>query len=307
MKAIFVFSGQGAQFVGMGKDLKEASPAAAAIFAEADKILGWSVSGVCFEGPEEKLTESRYCQPAIYTMSAACLAAFREKNPSVQALGAAGLSLGEYAAMYAAGVLSFANGLRLVARRAELMDEACRQSDGAMASVLGGEVPAIREVCALCEIDVANYNCPGQVVISGARPGVEKAIAALKEKGFRKVIPLKVAGAYHSRLMQEAGDKLRDVLAQTPMNAPTLPVAQNFIGAVSPQDLTVIKDNLYRQVAGSVRWEDCVRALAALGADTVIEFGPGAVLTGLAKRIDGQLATANIGSLEGLEKFGAAS
>lgn len=302
MNAVFVFSGQGAQFVGMGKDLFEKSPAAAEIFAEADKALGWSISEICFNGPEEKLTESRYCQPAIYTTSVACLAAFKEKYPDIKESGNGGLSLGEFAALYSSGVFSFVDGLRLVARRAELMDEACKENDGAMASVLGGEPEIIKSVCAECGIDVANYNCPGQIVISGVRQGVEKAMDMLKEKGFRKIIPLKVAGAYHSRLMKSAGDRLGKVLDSVPMNAPLSPVAQNFTGTLVNDTAEIIK-NLIEQVAGSVRWEDCVKSLTASGADTVIEFGPGAVLTGLVRRINKDIKTYNIGNMENILNF----
>jgi len=302
MKAAFVFSGQGAQSVGMGKDLVAASPAAAAIFAEADKTLGWSVSSICFDGPEAKLTESKYCQPAIYTASAACLAAFKEKFPNVQPVGCAGLSLGEYGALCASGFFSFADGLKLIARRGELMDEACRETAGSMASVLGGEPQVIKEVCAVCDIDVANFNCPGQVVISGTREGVAKAVEELKAKGFRKVIPLKVAGAYHSRLMKKAGERLAEPLSKTPVSALKFPVAQNFIGGLET-DLVKIKGNLVSQVAGSVRWEECVKALSGLGAEAFIEFGPGNVLTGLVRRIDSAKTLFNVSKAEDLAKI----
>lgn len=302
MKAVFVFSGQGAQFAGMGKDIFEKSPAAAEVFKEADKALGWSISDICFNGPVEKLTESRYCQPAIYTVSAACLAAFKEANPDVKEIGNAGLSLGEFAALYSSGVFSFVDGLRLVARRGELMDEACKENGGGMASVLGAEADIIKEVCAECNIDVANFNCPGQIVISGDKAGVEKAVEKLKERGVKKVIPLKVAGAYHSRLMKNAGLRLEKVLDTVPMNEPVVPVAQNFTGS-SVKNLVEIKKNIVSQVAGSVRWEDCVKSFIAQGADTFIEFGPGSVLTGLIKRIDKNVATHNVGGVADLEKL----
>lgn len=304
MNAAFIFSGQGAQFTGMGKDLYESSPAAKNIFDEADKILGWSVKEICFNGPDEKLTETRFCQPAIYTTSVAALEAFKEKFPSVKTAGTAGLSLGEYGALYGAGVISFAAGLSLLAKRAEFMDVACRESKGTMASVLGGEVEVIRAVCAECGIDVANYNCPGQVVISGEVSGVEKAIASLKEKGFRKVIPLKVAGAFHSRLMKSAGLKLKEVVDATEMKAPLCPIAQNVTGTVTGT-VEAIKANLVEQVAGSVRWEECVKSLKDGGADTFIEFGPGNVLTGLLKRIDGTVPGFNIGKAADIAAFQA--
>ncbi len=302
MKAAFIFSGQGAQCVGMGKDLVAASKAAAAVFEEADKVLGWSVSSICFDGPEEKLTETRNCQPAIYTMSAAALAAFKERFPNVEPAACAGLSLGEYGALYAAGFFGFAEGLKLLARRAELMDEACKATNGAMASVLGGEPAVIAEVCAANGIDVANLNCPGQIVISGVAEGVAKAVEELKAKGFRKVIPLKVAGAFHSRLMKSAGEKLAEPLSKAVVAAPRVPVAQNFTGKLE-SDVAAIKGNLVSQVAGSVRWEDCVKSISASGVDTFIEFGPGAVLTGLVKRIDSTKALFNVGKAEDLGKL----
>ncbi len=287
----------------MGRDICDASPAAAELFKQADEALGWSISEICFNGPEEKLQESRYCQPAIYTMSCACLAAFKEKFPGVEPVGCAGLSLGEFAALQAAGAFSFVDGLKLVARRGELMDVACRETNGGMASVLGGELEVIREVCAECDIDVANLNCPGQVVISGEAAKVNTAVAALKEKGFRKVIPLKVAGAYHSRLMAKAGQELKPVLDETPMVIPAISVAQNFTGTVTKGGVDDIKANLVSQVAGSVRWEECVGVFLKSDADMVIEFGPGNVLTGLMRRIDRGIATANIGTAEQLQNF----
>jgi [acyl-carrier-protein] S-malonyltransferase len=303
MKAFFVFSGQGAQAVGMGKDIYESSPAAKAVFDKADETLGWSVSDVCFNGPAEKLTESRYCQPAIYTMSCASLAAFKEKYPAIESIGNAGLSLGEYAAMYASGVFSFEDGLKLVAQRAELMDAACRETNGGMASVLGGDEAVIRKVCKESDIDVANFNCPGQIVISGEQEKVSAAVAELKNQGLRKVIPLNVAGAYHSRLMAKAGAQLRQVLEATPMNEPETPVYQNFTGTAAA-GLSEIVDNLESQVAGSVRWEECVRSMIAAGGDTMFEFGPGKVLTGLLKRTEASIANFNINSVESLDSIG---
>jgi [acyl-carrier-protein] S-malonyltransferase len=299
MKTFFVFSGQGAQAVGMGQSLYETSSAAKAIFDLADATLGWKVSEVCFAGPAEKLTESRYCQPAIYTMSCAALAAFKREYPEINAIGNAGLSLGEYAALYASGVFSFEDGLKLVAKRAELMDAACQATDGGMASVLGGDGEVIAEVCAACGIDVANFNSPGQIVISGEKAKVSDAVAQLKERGMRKVIPLKVAGAFHSRLMATAGKQLREVLEATPMQNPTVPVYQNFSGKTG-NDVAAIIDNLEAQVAGSVQWVSCIENMIAAGGEKMFEFGPGAVLTGLLRRTDKSISFANINSAETL-------
>jgi [acyl-carrier-protein] S-malonyltransferase len=298
MKTAYIFSGQGAQAVGMGKDLYENSPAAKAVYDKADEILGWSVSDVCFNGPAEKLTETKYCQVAIYTTSMACLAYYREKNGGDpdEVIGCAGLSLGEYSALAAAGFFTFEDGLKLLEQRALFMDEACRATNGGMASVLGGDPAVISEVCDACGIDVANLNCPGQIVISGEKEGVARACAMLKEKGVKRAIPLNVAGAFHSRLMASAGEKLRKPLAETPAAAPSIPAAQNFTGTFV-NDPAVIKENLAGQVAGSVRWEDCVRAMIAAGAEKFVEFGPGNVLTGLVKRIDSEKQLENINGI----------
>ncbi|UDQ98580.1 ACP S-malonyltransferase [Lentisphaerota bacterium WC36G] len=303
MSKFFVFSGQGAQTVGMGKDLVEKSSAAAKIFAEADEVLGWSLSELCFEGPAEKLQESKYCQPAIYTMSCACLAAFNELYSEIKPSAVAGLSLGEYAALHAAGVFSFADGLKLVAKRGELMDKACKETNGGMASVLGGDLGKIEEICAEIGIDVANYNCPGQTVISGDKNLVKEAIKTLKENGFRRVIPLKVAGAYHSKLMATAGVELAKVLANSPLADPKVKVTQNVTGTFT-EKTEDIAPNLVAQVAGSVRWEECVRAIITDGGTEMIEFGPGTVLTGLLARTDKEVIAKNINSAESLEEYG---
>ena len=303
MKAFFAFAGQGAQAVGMGRDLYEKYPAAKAIFDEADATLGYSVSELCFDGPAEKLTETIHCQVAIYTMSVACLEAFRARfGAEVKPVACAGLSLGEYAALYAAGTFSFADGLKLLAKRAELMDHACRSTDGAMASVLSKERSVIKEVTGGCEVDIANFNSPAQVVISGSRAQVVRAINLLKEKGLTKIIPLNVAGAFHSRLMKSAGNGLKTVLHSASLKLPEVPVYHNLT-AKPAATLTELKSNLAGQVAGSVRWEESMRAMKAAGGDTMIEFGPGTVLTGLLRRTLPDVKYCNINSAETLEAF----
>lgn len=302
MKAFFVFSGQGAQTVGMGKDLAEAFPEAKALFDEADAVLGYEQSSIIFNGPAEKLTESRYCQPAIYTMSCAALAAFKTRYPDVTPVGCAGLSLGEYGALYAGGAFTFAEGLRLLAQRAELMDKACRATSGGMASVLGGDAEIIKEVCAACEIDVANFNSPGQIVISGEKVKLAKAVEELKARGMRKIIVLNVAGAFHSRLMKPAGEALEKVLEESPVAMPRIPVYHNFTAAPAA-DVAKLRANLAAQVAGSVRWEECVRNMVAAGGDTMIEFGPGNVLTGLLRRTLPEVRGLNVNSAETLRNI----
>ncbi|WP_277201776.1 ACP S-malonyltransferase [Victivallis vadensis] len=302
MKAFFVFSGQGAQTVGMGKDLAEAFPEAKALFDEADAVLGYEQSSIIFNGPAEKLTESRYCQPAIYTMSCAALAAFKTRYPDVTPVGCAGLSLGEYGALYVGGAFTFAEGLRLLAQRAELMDKACRATSGGMASVLGGDAEIIKEVCAACEIDVANFNSPGQIVISGEKVKLAKAVEELKARGMRKIIVLNVAGAFHSRLMKPAGEALEKVLEESPVAMPRIPVYHNFTAAPAA-DVAQLRANLAAQVAGSVRWEECVRNMVAAGGDTMIEFGPGNVLTGLLRRTLPEVRGLNVNSAETLRNI----
>ena len=302
LKAFFVFSGQGAQAVGMGRDLYAENSAARAIFDAADRTLGYALSDICFNGPEENLTQTRYCQVAIYTTSCAALAAFRTVFPAVEPVACAGLSLGEYGALYAGQAFSFEAGLRLLAKRAELMDAACRSTDGGMASVLGGDAEVIREVCQACGIDVANYNSPGQIVISGEKSKVTAAVNELKARGMRKVIPLNVAGAFHSRLMASAGDALKQVLAASDIRLPEVPVYQNYTAAPAGS-VEELKHNLACQVAGSVRWEVCGGGLIAAGGDTMIEFGPGSVLTGLLRRTDGNIGYFNVNSMETLQSI----
>lgn len=302
MKMFFVFSGQGAQSVGMGRDLYEKYPVAKEYFDTADQVLGYSLSDVIFNGPAEKLTETRYCQSAIYTMSCACLAAFRERFPEALPVAAAGLSLGEYAALCCGKAFSFADGLKLLQKRADLMDECCRNTKGGMATALGCEAAVLEEVCAAADIDVANYNSPGQIVISGEQEKVKNAVAELKGRGYRKVIELQVAGAFHSRLMAPAGAALASVLKETEIALPEIPVYQNFTAA-APASVEQLKENLAAQVSGSVRWESCVRAAVEAGAEMMVEFGPGNVLTGLLKRTVPGMKSANINNVESLEQF----
>lgn len=302
MKAFFVFSGQGAQFSGMGKDLAENSDAAKQIFEAADRALGYDISNIIFNGPDEKLTQTIYCQPAIYTMSCAALAAFQERYNDIIPLACAGLSLGEYGALYAAGGFDFVSGIKLLSKRAELMDTACRETNGIMASVINGDPDIIKNICAEHGVDVANFNSPGQIVISGEKSSLEKAVDALKAAGIRKVLMLNVAGAFHSRLMKSAGETLRSILEAENISLPSIPVYHNFTAAPAT-DVEQLRANLAAQVAGSVRWEECVRAMAALGADTMIEFGPGNVLTKLCSRTLPDIKTFNIGSFDAVCNF----
>ncbi len=301
---IYVFSGQGAQQPGMGKDLYDNSPAAKAVFDSADAALGRKLSEICFEGTMEDLTASTNCQPAIYTMSMACLAAFRERFPNAPAPKAcAGLSLGEYGALACAGAFDFATGIKLLEARAKLMDAACQEQPGGMASVLGAETAAVEAAAGEAGCEVANYNCPGQIVISGSKESVEAAVALLKSRGIRKAIVLKVAGAFHSSCMNSAASGMVPHLAGAAISMPAIPVWHNYTAAPAA-DLAALKQNLADQISGSVRWEDSIRSMiSTLNAGSVIEFGPGAVLTGLLKRTLPEITGLNVNSMESLNNL----
>lgn len=284
-KAVLLFSGQGAQKVGMGKDIAEAYPAAKALFDQADQALGFSLTQVMFEGPMEELTKTSRCQPALYAHGLACLAALKERVPSLEVVAAAGLSLGEFTAHAAAGTFDFATGLNLVFQRGSFMEEACEQTRGTMLALLGGEEGAIRELAAETDVDVANLNAPGQIVLSGSVEGIEAAAAKSKEKGIKRAIPLPVAGAYHSRLMKSAQEKLAGVLAEAPIAEPGVPVVCNF-EARPVKSAAEIRETLTAQVTGSVRWVESVQHLVAQGHTLFIELGPDATLAGLVGKID---------------------
>lgn len=302
MKAFFVFSGQGAQFVGMGQDLCASSANAKEIFERADRALGYKLSDIIANGPIEKLTDSRYCQTAIYTTSCAALAAFEEKF-AITPIACAGLSLGEYAAFYAGKAFDFETGIKLLQRRGELMDEACKANPGGMASILGADKSVVEKICRDIDIDIANYNSPAQIVISGPNDKIEAAAAKLREAGVRKIVVLNVAGSFHSRLMKSAGEALKPALAEAKINSPQIPVLHNYT-ALPAGSADEIRANLAAQVSGSVKWEMCLRyAVEKLGADTVIEFGPGNVLTGLARRTIEGLNLININSSASLDEL----
>ncbi|MBO4512464.1 MAG: ACP S-malonyltransferase [Victivallales bacterium] len=282
-KTGYMFAGQGAQFPGMGAKLVESSQAAAKVFEQADKVLGYSISDLCFKASIEELTPCAVCQPTIFTVSVACFKAYTEAHPDAETAATAGLSLGEYSAAVAAKVLTFEDGLKLIAERGRLMDKCCREYPGGMAAVLGAEPAVVADICQQCDIDVANYNCPGQIVISGAKQGLDKALELLGTQKIRAV-PLTVAGAYHSRLMQAAADKFAKALEATSFAKPECPFFQNVTGqqSTSPDE---IRENMRKQVSGSVHWEDCARGLMT-HSQRLVECGPGTVLSGFMKRID---------------------
>ena len=279
----FVFAGQGAQYAGMGARTAAESVEAAKIFKQADEVLGFSISELCFKGTLADLTPCAMCQPAIFTVSLAFHAAYKSTHPDVEPAVCGGLSLGEYAAACIAGVFDFETGLKLVAERGRLMDKCCQEYPGGMAAVIGAEVAAIEAACQEAGVDVANYNCPGQIVISGEKSKLEKASAALVPLA-KRVIPLTVAGAYHSRLMADAAVAFGKVLDDAAIAAPKCGFVQNVTGGFvsSPDE---IRANLKAQVSSSVRWEQCARTMMG-DCESILEFGPGSVLSGFVKRID---------------------
>jgi [acyl-carrier-protein] S-malonyltransferase len=282
-KVALLFAGQGAQNVGMGRDLAEQFSTVADLFQEADDVLGRKLSEIAWRGPIEELTRTSNCQPALFVHGLACLSILRELAGDFPVGGAAGLSLGEMTAHAAAGTFDFANGLKLVQRRGELMDEACAATNGAMAAMIGADEAAVRALAVDADVDVANINAPGQIVISGERAKIEIAVGLAREHGIRRATLLTVAGAYHSRLMESAYEKLGAVLVHVPMQPPRFPVISNVTGTEVATPIE-IRSTLQDQVTGTVRWVDCVERLVALGCDFFIELGPGGVLAGLLRR-----------------------
>ena len=292
MKA-FVFPGQGAQFVGMGKDLYENNPVAKEMFDKANEILGFNITDLMFNGTDEDLRQTKVTQPAIFLHSVILAKTMGDDfNPDM----VAGHSLGEFSALVAAGALSFEDGLRLVSARAQAMQKACEKTPSTMAAVLALPDAKVEELCASVTKGVvvpANYNCPGQIVISGSIEGVDAACAKMLEAGAKRALKLKVGGAFHSPLMEPARAELADAIAHTDFHAPKCPVYQN-VNAEPQTDPETIKKNLIAQLTAPVRWTQTVQNMIAAGADTFVEVGPGAVLQGLVKKISSEVATSGI-------------
>jgi [acyl-carrier-protein] S-malonyltransferase len=322
-KTALLFAGQGAQAVGMGKDLAEKFPSAKAWFDRANAALGYDLTAICFNGPEAELTKTENAQPGIFLVSWACFELLKEKVPNLKFDATAGLSLGEFTALTAAGAMSFEDGLRVVRQRGKFMQEACDATRGGMAAVIGLDEAPTREVCAEAGVVLANLNCPGQLVISGEGEKIAKAVELAKAKGAKRAIPLPVAGAYHSPLMASAQPKLQNELAKIKISPPSVPVISNVTaqahivaqasslcvadGAVAVTEThrqdacATISARLVEQVTSSVLWEKSMRGLLAQGFTRFVELGPGAALSGFMKRIDKSVKMLNVADAISLE------
>jgi [acyl-carrier-protein] S-malonyltransferase len=284
----------------MGKDFAENSATCREMAVKADKALGFSISDIMFDGPDEELTKTSRCQPALYLHGLMALALIRERLPKLTPVAAAGLSLGEFTAHAAAGTFSFEDGLQIVGKRGAFMEEACNATEGSMAALIGGEEDQVHALAAAADVDVANFNAPGQIVLSGTVAGIDTAVAKAKEFGIRRAIKLNVAGAYHSRLMQSAQDKLAAELAALELNAPSIPVICNY-AATPVSEASEIRSMLEKQVTGSVRWTASIQKLIAMGHRNFLELGPGKVIAGLVSKIDKDAVVHSVEDLASLE------
>lgn len=299
-KTALLFAGQGAQVVGMGRDLAEAFPSARAWFDRANAALGYDLAAICFHGPEEELTKTEHAQPGIFLVGWVAFQLLQERAPSLQFHATAGLSLGEFTALAAAGALSFEDGLRLVRQRGRFMQAACDATRGGMAAIIGLDEATTRAVCAEAGVAVANLNCPGQIVVSGETDKIARAVELARTRGARKAIPLAVAGAYHSPLMASAQPLLEAELARVSVAAPRVPVISNV--TAQPHDgPEQIRAQLVAQVTATVRWEESMRWLLSQGFSRFIELGPGTTLTGFLKRMDKSAQLLNVADVPSLE------
>jgi [acyl-carrier-protein] S-malonyltransferase len=299
-KTALLFAGQGAQVVGMGQDFAQQSPAAKAWFDRANAALGYDLASICFRGPEPELTKTEHAQPGIFLVSWVAFELLKERVPGLQFEATAGLSLGEFTALTAAGAMSFEDGLKVVRQRGRFMQEACEATQGGMAAIIGLEEAATREVCAQAGVVLANLNCPGQLVISGAAEKITQACELAKAKGAKRALPLPVAGAYHSPLMASAQPKLQAELAQVRISPPAVAVVAN-VTARPHEGPGTIPARLVEQVTSSVRWEESMRYLVAQGFTRFIELGPGKALSGFMKRIEKSAQMFNVEDMASLD------
>jgi len=301
----YLFAGQGSQYIGMGKDFYDSFPESRAVFDRADKTLGFALSELCFAGPIEELTKTNNSQPAILTVSIAALEAFRASIqypvPSTPSF-TAGLSLGEYSALVAAGVISFEDAVYLTRKRGQFMEDQAQDKPGKMLTLIGLDLATVKHICAQAHTEIANVNCPGQIVISGGLKEIDSAGVLAKDRGAKMAVPLAVSGAFHSSFMQGAGSRLAAELSKIKLNLAKIPVIFN-VTAKPAVSIEEIKDNLIRQVSGSVLWEDSMRFMLGQGVNEFFEFGPGKVLKGLMRRIDINAQVATVESKEDIEKF----
>jgi len=302
VEVAYIFPGQGAQVVGMGKDLYEGSPAAREVFDNANSLLKIDIKKLCFEGPSEELSTTSNSQPAILTASIAALRAYEASQLPAQYIPkfSLGLSLGEYTALVAAGCIVFEDALTLVRKRGELMEEASRKNPGKMACILGMDPKAVEELCKGFGCEIANLNCPGQVVVSGKTNNIELMASLAKDKGAKRVLLLDVSGPFHSSLMTSARDKLKDYIDKVPFLPPKLNFVSN-VDANIQTDPAKIKENLIKQVNSKTLWEESVKLVSGSGVSTFLEIGPGQVLRGLSKKINPKLEVKNFGTIQDLQ------
>jgi len=300
-KTALLFSGQGAQAVGMGKDFAEKFPSAQTWFERANAVLGYDLASICFSGPDAELVKTENAQPGIFLVSWVAFRLLQEQVPAFSFQATAGLSLGEFTALTAAGAMSFEDGLRTVRQRVRFMQEACEATHGVMAAIIGLEEGPTREICAESGVVLANLNCPGQLVISGEVDKIAHACELARGRRAKRALPLPVVGAYHSPLMASAQPKLHAELASVTINGPRMPVISNVSAQPhgSPED---VRARLVEQVTSSVRWEESIRYLLDNGFTRFIELGPGTALSGFLKRIDKGAQVLNVADMPSLEK-----
>lgn len=292
VKVAYIFPGQGAQYVGMGKTLYESFPEAKGIFDEANDILGLDIRKLCFEGPLEELSQTTNSQPAILVHSIAALRVLEKTGKDFKPTCTLGLSVGEYIALVASGAVDYPDGLKLLRKRAIFMDEASRINPGRMAAIIGLEMDKVDEICRETGAEVANLNCPGQIVISGRTDAIEKATSSAEKRGATRAVVLNVSGGFHSSLMEPAAEKLKKELENIKIKKPSIPMVCNVLPKLENKP-DIIRQNLVTQLTHKTLWEDSLRFVARSGVSTFLEIGPGKVLKGLLRRIDKDLKVLN--------------